>query len=200
MLNFNVTKLLKCVRVREEDDPQVKKTFNFDHSRMIGVSIDSLTEITTVVLVVTSLRFQLLIFMEMCWDHATHYTVTLCKVVIPRHMCVCMSVSSNMTNNLTLAKIGKLEGEKRNDRKSRRHRKSLNGKCIWYRNFWSRSGFYSVKFVCRLILKWTIGRELPSILRSFLTSWLSEDNGQRTNNGNQRRSSRRKGIKLWLLT
>lgn len=66
MLNFNVTKLLKCVRVREEDDPQVKKTFNFDHSRMIGISIDSLTEIITVVLVVTSLRFQLLIFMEMC--------------------------------------------------------------------------------------------------------------------------------------
>src|SRR6218665_1184006 len=32
--------------------------------------------------------------------------------------------------------------------------------------------------------KWTIGRRLPSVLRSFLTTWLSEDNGQRTNKRN----------------
>src|SRR6218665_3829066 len=44
--------------------------------------------------------------------------------------------------------------------------------------------------------KWTIGRRLPTVLRSFLTTWFIEDNGQRTNNGNQRRSSQRKGIKL----
>src|SRR6218665_3193520 len=29
--------------------------------------------------------------------------------------------------------------------------------------------------------KWTIGRRLPTILRSFLTTWFIEDNGQRTN-------------------
>src|SRR6218665_2640785 len=39
--------------------------------------------------------------------------------------------------------------------------------------------------------KWKIGRRLPTVLRSFLTSWLNEDNGRRTNNGNQRRSSQR---------
>src|SRR6218665_1248009 len=44
--------------------------------------------------------------------------------------------------------------------------------------------------------KWTIGRRLPTVLRSFLTTWFIEDNGQRTNNGIQRRSSQRKGIKL----
>src|SRR6218665_3666888 len=44
--------------------------------------------------------------------------------------------------------------------------------------------------------KWTIGRRLPTVLRSFLTTWFIEDNGKRTNNGNQRRSSRRKGITL----
>src|SRR6218665_1068740 len=60
-------------------------------------------------------------------------------------------------------------------------------------NFLSRSGFFAVKFVCRLI---SSGRRLPSILRSLLTSWLIEDNGQRTNNGRQHTSSQRKGIKL----
>src|SRR6218665_13061 len=63
------------------------------------------------------------------------------------------------------------------------------------RNFWSRSRFYAVKFVSP-DFKWTIGRRLPSILCSFLTSSLNEDNGQRANNGSQRRSSQRKGIRL----
>src|SRR6218665_3493888 len=44
--------------------------------------------------------------------------------------------------------------------------------------------------------KWTMGRRLPTGLRSFLTTWFTEDNGQRTNNGIQRRTSQRKGIKL----
>src|SRR6218665_1152259 len=44
--------------------------------------------------------------------------------------------------------------------------------------------------------KWTIGRRLPTVVRNFLTTWFIEDNGQRTNNGIQRRTSQRKGIKL----
>src|SRR6218665_3869777 len=63
------------------------------------------------------------------------------------------------------------------------------------RNFLSRSGFYAVKFVSP-DFKWTIERRLPTVLRSFLTTWFIKDNGQRTNNGIQCRTSQRKGITL----
>src|SRR6218665_541554 len=70
-----------------------------------------------------------------------------------------------------------------------------NAKRLYSSQFLKSERSLRTKFVSP-DFKWTLGRRLRTVLRSFLTTWVIADNGQRTNNGTQRRSSRTKGIKL----
>src|SRR6218665_990623 len=66
-----------------------------------------------------------------------------------------------------------------------------NAKRLYSSQFLKSERILRKKFVSP-DFKWTIGRRLPTVLRSFLTTWFIEGNGQRTNNGIQRRTSKKR--------